>query len=416
MENISLAINSLRSNKLRAVLTMLGIIIGISSVMAIITLGDSLAGSIGNEMNDLGASNISVTLTYKAPNTYDSLQDESEVKDNLITQEMIDELQRRFPDKIRTICLAQGIGQARCAYAGKFAEDVTVVGINESFSMEQKLDLVEGRFVSDRDGENGKRSITIEKKYAQSVFGSESPIGKVLAIALSSHTGYYTVVGVYNYAPTLMGVNLAADQTGEITNAFIPLETGKQISDIKGYYSFTVVVKPAVRPNEFAQTISDFLNEYYNGKEGYTINAVSMESVVESLNIILASVKAIIATIAAISLVVGGIGVMNIMLVSITERTREIGIRKAIGAKNREIRGQFIVEAVIICLIGGFIGILLGIALGSLGAYLVNVPSKPSMATVLGSTAFSMLIGLFFGFYPASKAAKLDPIEALRYE
>ncbi len=156
--------------------------------------------------------------------------------------------------------------------------------------------------------------------------------------------------------------------------------------------------------------------KYYAANDKYEIHTVTMSSITNSMNSMVETVSVAIAFIAGISLLVGGIGVMNIMLVSITERTREIGTRKALGAKNSSIRMQFIIEAVILCLIGGLLGIAAGFALGAAAASVLGYAAAAPMAAILGSVVFSMVIGVFFGFYPANKAARLDPIEALRYE
>lgn len=157
-------------------------------------------------------------------------------------------------------------------------------------------------------------------------------------------------------------------------------------------------------------------HRWYGSNESFEINAMSMESVIESMTEMLSTVSLAIAAIAGISLLVGGIGVMNIMLVSITERTREIGTRKALGAANGSIRLQFIMEAVVICLIGGAIGILLGIGIAAAVTSLMGYAVSPSVPGILLSVSFSVFIGVFFGYYPANKAAKMNPIEALRYE
>ncbi len=201
------------------------------------------------------------------------------------------------------------------------------------------------------------------------------------------------------------------------TSLYIPITTAKKLNSAQnGYQSFTVVGKDGIEMNDLLNTTQSFFASFYTRNPSYTVSASSMESMVETMTSMLSTVTLAISAIAAISLLVGGIGVMNIMLVSITERTREIGTRKALGASESVIRFQFLVEAVIICLIGGILGIAAGLALGAAGAHLLETAARPSLMSCLIAVGFSMIIGIFFGYYPAGKAAKLDPIEALRYE
>ena len=180
--------------------------------------------------------------------------------------------------------------------------------------------------------------------------------------------------------------------------------------------SFSLTAAAGTDPSAVAATLMNFLNRYYRSNENYRVLAISMQSMIASVNEIMDTLSVAISVIAAISLLVGGIGVMNIMLVSVTERTREIGTRKALGATNGDIRVQFVVESIIICLIGGVIGILLGALMGYVGSSLLGKASFPSVSGIAIAVGFSVAVGVFFGYYPANKAAKLDPIEALRYE
>jgi putative ABC transport system permease protein len=174
--------------------------------------------------------------------------------------------------------------------------------------------------------------------------------------------------------------------------------------------------KTEVNADEFKRNAESFFNKYYEKNQKWEVSIFSMSSQIQTASSMLSTISVAISVIAAISLLVGGIGVMNIMLVSVTERTREIGTRKALGAKNFHIRMQFITEAMIISLVGGLIGLMLGLLLGTVGSSLIGAAPSFSLPTILLTIAFSMAIGVFFGYYPANKASQLDPIDALRYE
>lgn len=220
---------------------------------------------------------------------------------------------------------------------------------------------------------------------------------------------------MYEYVDS--GMTLASEDDVPTTSMYVPIGTAKDITGASdGYSSITVVGSSLTDSTAFMNNVENYFASFYTHNDSYTVTASSLESMLESLTEMMNTISLAIAVIAGISLLVGGIGVMNIMLVSVTERTREIGIRKALGATNNDIRIQFVVESVIVCLIGGVIGILLGAVLGYVGSSLLSEACLPRPSYIALAVGFSMAIGVFFGYYPANKAARLDPIEALRYE
>ena len=418
-ENIKLALGGLRSNKMRALLTMLGIIIGIGSVIAIVTLGDSLTGSITDSLQGFGINNITVSLQRKSEDDETTggavrmFGMENPSSEDLFTNAMIEEFRTAYPDEIYAIALSQSLGSGQVRQDDTTVQ-VTAMGVNEEYALANNVNLLHGRFVKDSDGE--RQIAVVSDVFCESVFGTSgaSVLGQEFELSVNGQLLRFYVAGVYEYDDDGFVSMTGSDP---VTELYLPLEAAQKLSGGEtGCQSFTVVASTDTDTTAFLEQVESFFASFYTRNESYTATASSMESMLEEMTSMLNTVKLAISAIAAISLLVGGIGVMNIMLVSITERTRAIGTRKALGAPGFAIRMQFITEAVVICLVGGALGVALGVGLGAAGVGLLGYAAKPSLTAIGLAVGFSMLIGVFFGYYPASKAAKMDPIDALRYE
>ena len=418
-DNIRLAFGSLWANKLRALLTMLGIIIGIGSVIAIVTLGDSLTGSITDSLQSFGINNITVSLQQKTEDDETSggavrmFSMANPTSEDLFTDAMIEEFRAAYPEQIYAIALDQSLGSGQ-VQQGDTTAQVNAMGVNEEYALANDLNLLHGRFIKDSDGE--RQIAVVSDVFCESVFGQSgaSVLGREFDLTVNGQLLKFYVAGVYEYDDDGFVSMTGADP---VTELYLPLEAAQKLSGGEtGCQSFTVVASTDTDTTAFLEQVESFFASFYTRNESYTATASSMESMLEEMTGMLNTVKLAISAIAAISLLVGGIGVMNIMLVSITERTREIGTRKALGAPGFAIRMQFITEAVVICLVGGALGVALGVGLGAAGAGLLGYAAKPGLTAIGLAVGFSMLIGVFFGYYPASKAAKMDPIDALRYE
>ena len=412
LENVRLAINGLFSNKMRALLTMLGIIIGIGSVIAISSVGNAMTNSVSSALETFGITNIQVYLSPR-----DNARSISMDTDDMITDEMIEDYVAHFSDRINGVGISSSTGSGTIKFRGETYK-VDAMGVNPGYAITGNIKIKSGRFFTDRDAVRTSSIAVISEKLAADLFpGNPNPVGEKIKVSLDTGRETFVIVGIYEDVSLDSGMMEMMMGGSSSTELYMPLGTAKNLTkQDSGYSTFMV---SALMGSDYSKITADtqqFMNNLYKQNEKVMIRAMSLDSQLTEMNNIMSTLSLAIAVIAGISLLVGGIGVMNIMLVSVTERTREIGIRKALGAPDSAIRAQFIVESMIICVIGGALGIVVGGILGYLGGLLIQAPVIPSLSSIVVAVGFSMFIGIFFGYYPANKAAKLDPIEALRYE
>jgi len=419
-ENVSLALAGLKANKMRAFLTMLGIIIGIASVIAIICVGDSLTSYMTDTMNSMGAGNIIVVVTERGRSIMGMSMEASvpatPADEDLISTDQMDAFANRFGDRLKAISVSSSVGSGR-VQDGRLYANVNMSGVNAGYAIANDIKMLSGRFVTDRDSKGLKNVAIVSDFLVDAMFPvGTDPLGKEIKAYRQGEYKVYTIVGVYRYVPSPFSGYGSREVRNTRTDMYIPLGTALQDAANQNHQYFTAIAAPGEDAERLTQDIRLYWRQIYERNANWNVDAINMETMISTMGDMLGTLSTAVAIIAAISLLVGGIGVMNIMLVSVTERTREIGTRKALGARNSQIRFQFIVEAVIICLIGGIIGIILGLTMGNVGASILGFPMSISPGIILLCVMFSMMVGVFFGSYPASKASKLDPVEALRYE
>ncbi len=427
-ENIILAITSLKSNKMRALLTMLGIIIGIGAVIAIFTVGNSLTISVEESLQSMGSNDVYVTVNQRSvENDYSNLIDgveyevsgsDAEMTDaDYITGDMIHEMNERFKDEIYAINISHSVGRGEAKKANSTAR-VSLTGTSVGYFITSPIEIVAGAMFSQQDYTGQRMVCMVTEDVVDALFDGDmqKAIGSQMDVELEDSNIGLTIVGVYKSASASGMSGMSMFGFGGST-VYLPLQTAMAITHSKDQYSVIRVSSAVgVDTEQLAKNIKSFYEPYYRNNVDYEVTVMTLESMIAMLTSLLDTITMAISIVAGIALLVGGIGVMNIMLVSVTERTREIGTRKALGAKNSSIRAQFIVEAIIICLIGGILGLILGITAGVMLSNYLGYPAMPSIGGIVISLAFSMGIGLFFGYFPANKAAKMNPIDALRYE
>lgn len=408
---VSTALENLRANKLRSGLTMLGIIIGVSAVIMMVAILQGASARVTNEFNKLGSDLILVV--------YAPTQEERKVLTHHIEGLKMQDVAaiKAKCSLLKSLAPEMPIGNAHAKYAGQDT-DVNAKGVVPGYDRMRNVQIAQGRFVSEEDLNNWAKVCVIGTKVRDELFHHADPIGKSIEVNGLS----LTVVGVL----TEKGRTFEGDSD---KNVFVPLSTVQKRmlgSEMAGeLYAQPIDLE---HMNEAKDQVWQVLMARYQNLPGWKVD--SFDNMLNSINQILAIFTLVMGSIAGLALLVGGIGIMNIMLVTVTERTREIGIRKAIGAKRRDILIQFLIESATLSGVGG----LTGVAVGTGSAYLIHyittfIPSLVDKQTgqkgiavfvpipvVIGSFLFSAGIGIFFGIYPAIRASRLNPIDALRHE
>ncbi|MCY7450930.1 ABC transporter permease [Bacillus altitudinis] len=393
-ENIKIALNSVLAHKLRSILTMLGIIIGVGSVIAVVAIGQG-----GEQMlkESISGPNNTIDMTY-TPSDEELNANPNALFEATFTEEDIQSVQALNGVKQVASSTAQGM-QLRFQDT---TIDATVNGINEGYTNVHSLHIAEGQDLREIDFRSGRRAAVISEGIQKELFNGEKAVGELIWM---------------NGQPVEV-IGVLAKQEGlfsfDMNEIYVPFAMLTTAFGVKEYDKLSIQVAHADQMKEVGKSAAARLNENHHTDDAYEM--INLEEIAAGIGQITSVMTTIIGSIAGISLLVGGIGVMNIMLVSVTERTREIGIRKALGATRAQILVQFLIESVVLTLIGGLLGIALGLGGASLVSLFAGWPSLVSWQIVCGGVLFSMLIGIIFGLIPANKAARLDPVESLRYE
>lgn len=385
-----LALKSLSGSKLRALLTMLGIIIGVAAVIIIVSMVNGMTSDMVAQFEKMGATTINVNVMGRGGNRSVSIDD---------MQNLVDD----NPEYLKSMTPNITIPGTTAKNGSTNVEPSTLAGVNENYISIKGRDILLGRGIEFADSEYRLRNCVIGTYIANELFGSTNVLGEKIKINGIN----FSIVGVL-------------EETGDSEEAsdddiiLVPYTMAQKITTgfSMGTYTFNAASKEV--SSEAQALIEEYLFKVFSSENAYRVS--NMSEMIDSINEMTASMSLMLAGIAAVSLLVGGIGIMNIMLVSVTERTREIGIRKSLGATPWDIMSQFVVEAITVSCLGGVIGILIGIAGSYVAGAVMDMKSQLSVNAMIISFTVSALIGIAFGYFPAKKASRLNPIDALRYD
>ncbi|HJU92049.1 MAG TPA: ABC transporter permease [Pyrinomonadaceae bacterium] len=401
---IRVAFRALVRNKMRAALTMLGIIIGVSAVIAMVSIGQGASASVQEQIESIGTNLLFVSAG--AQNVGGVRSGTGDTGTNTLTVDDLQAIKREVPS---VSMVTPNVNARSQLVAGNMNWNTSVTGVSEEYPEIRKWPVASGSFFADSDVRTAARVIVIGQTLADNLYPGADPVGQDIRVLNLP----FRIVGVM--------AKKGQDPQGRDQDdvAFAPYTTvqKKILGRDRVQIAFVSAISQDATYTAQSQ-ITDLLRQRHkltaNEPNDFTVR--NMTDVAEAANETSKTMTILLACIAGVSLLVGGIGIMNIMLVSVTERTREIGIRMAIGARSSAVRSQFLIESIVLSLTGGTVGIILGIAFSLAIPAFLGWPTLVSMMAIVGSVLFSAAVGIFFGYYPARKAASLDPIEALRYE
>lgn len=382
-----MAIKSIKGNGFRSFLTMLGIIIGVASVIILVSIINGFSFQLTDTFSSLGTEQITVMITGRnadnqvEPDEMSEVRDESENLTYFSPTVSMSVVAKYSDENIRT----------------------SLTGVSEDYDEIKDFSLLEGRMLQYGDIKNRSKVAVIGSYVAEELYGGKSPLGKFIKLSGES----FEVIGVL--------AEKADSESGSDDDVIlIPYSTASRLSNNATISSYVFTAKNTDSVNAAMDDIEGFLLTRFQSDDYYSI--ISVTQILDQLDVLMSTLTMVLVGVASISLLVGGIGIMNIMLVSVSERTKEIGIRKSLGGRYRDILSQFVIEAGITSAFGGILGIILGIGLSYLAGNLLGMVIKVSATSVLVSFGVSVGIGILFGYSPARKAARLSPIDALRYQ
>lgn len=407
-EYIKMAVHNIMANKGRSFLTMLGIIIGIASVIAIVSVGEGTKNQMNSEIDDIGGGQIAI-----------SVSDEAQTDEEWITADDVEAI--RAVDGIEGVNVSDSFSGETTTGKGNFS--LMLTGEGPDAKLLNNATMKHGVYFGENEVQEAKNVCVLSDADAKRLFGTDDVVGMTVDVNCYGLTKSLRICGVTTQKEN--GTFVSYTYEGMPVTINVPYTTMNEFTGVSDYFfSVTMQADKSLNSQDVADKVVKLMEKRHQcaGKDYFQVQ--SFQDIMSSMNQMLDMVTAFISFVAGISLLVGGIGVMNIMLVSVTERTREIGIRKSLGAKTSSIMMQFLAEAAILTVIGGVIGIVLGVIGGyvicsiissSMGMSItMSITPGISLSTIMAATLFSCAVGVFFGIYPAKKAAKLSPIEALR--
>ena len=387
-QSFILALKSLQTSKMRSFLTMLGIIIGVSAVIILVSVIDGFKSDLVGQFESLGANLLSVNISPRGGNREVDPDDMFEIVDE--------------NPELLSYCSPMVSVMQQAKFGTETSSTTTISGVSEDFDKIQSLEISQGRFLQYMDMSKRAKNCVVGSYIANEYFDGNA-IGQVLKIGGNT----FTIVGVLEEKAD------SAESTDD-DKIYIPYTLSRTLNRSAKITSYRFSVADKEKTDQAKQVISDVLYKVFSNSNAYTVSA--MTEMIDMIDELTGKLTLILVGIAAISLLVGGIGIMNIMLVSVTERTREIGIRKSLGAKKFDILSQFVVEAATTSACGGILGIILGIIAAMVLSKMLGFAAVISVGAVLIAFSVSVGIGIIFGYMPAGKAAKLNPIDALRHD